>query len=169
MNIVYEKLAAILVTGALAVYCSHIIATPAQQISVERALQTTLTSGQVPPDLVITYYEGGGLWGDETTVIIRGSGRGERRMRKRRNAKPKVYKTTLTQNQLLELIKLVASLKAWERQTPDRNGVPDEGRVNLTINVGGQRSSVSEWFKDMEKNNRLIQIKTKMMELTKSD
>ena len=126
MSIVYEKLAAVLLTGALAiaVYCSQITATPAQHISVESALQTTLTSGQVPPDLVITYDETHGLGGG-TTITIRGSGHGESHSRQLKNTKPEVDKTIITQNQLLELIKVIASVKAWEHQTPDRDGVKD--------------------------------------------
>ncbi len=136
-------------------------------MSVESALQRILTSGQVPRDLVITYDDIHGLWGG-TTIIIHGDGRGEIRERERGDAKPEIFESTITQNQLLELVKLVVSLVAWEQRTADRQLVPDESRATLTISVGGQTNNMWEWVNKMEQNKRLIQIKTKMIEMTRS-
>ena len=136
-------------------------------MSVESELQTILTSGQVPSDLVITYDDMHRLWGG-TAIIIRGNGSGERRERARGDAKPKVFEAIIAQSQLLELIRFLVSLEAWEQQAQDRQAAPDESRATVTIRVRGQTSSVWEWYNEMEKNKRLIRIKTKMMEMTRS-
>ena len=109
-----------------------------------------------------------GLWGG-TTIIVRGSGSGERRERARGEARPQVVETTVAEDQLLGLIKLLIELRAWEQQTPEREAVPDESRARLTISVGGQTSKVWEWFNEMPKNKRLIEIKGKMSEIVKKE
>lgn len=169
VNMFYEKLAVISVTLILAAGMSggSTSSVTANNVSVESALKASLMSGTVPPDLEITYDDTHGLWGG-TTILIHGSGDGERQERTRGDAMPKVFETALQQKQLLELIKLLIELKAWEQQTPDRPPVPDESRATLTIGVDGQRSSIWEWFNEMAENKRLIRIKAKMSKMIRS-
>ncbi len=132
--------------------------------SVESELKAAFAGGKVPPHLSVFYSDMHGLWGG-TSIVIRGRGTGERRERSRGKEKPKVVKKRIDQGQLLELIKLLIELRAWEQQTPDRPPLPDESRATLSISVNGQASESWEWFNEISKNNRLIQIKTKMLGL----
>lgn len=134
-------------------------------MSVESALKGIIAGGQVPPDLLITYDDTHGLWGG-TAIIMRGSGRGERRERPQGAAAPQVFEASVPPDQLLELVKLLIESQAWKQQTPNRQPVPDESQAALTISVGGETSSIWEWFNEMGTNRRLIQIKKKMSEMT---
>jgi hypothetical protein len=133
-------------------------------MAAERALKAILQGGKIPPDLVITYDDMHGLWGG-TEIIIRGSGCGERREQVRGAAAPQTFATTISQDQLLALIKLLIEHEAWAQQTPDRMPVPDESRATLTISAGGETSIIWEWVNDLAGNARLLQIKLKMSEL----
>ncbi len=132
---------------------------------VESALKEIIAGGQVPPDLLITYDDTHGLW-EGTAIIMHGSGRAERRERAQGAAAPQVFEASILPDQLLELVKLLIESQAWEQQTPNRQPVPYESRAGLTISVGGETSSIWEWFNEMGTNRRLIQIKKKMSEMT---
>jgi hypothetical protein len=134
-------------------------------MSVEDTLKRIQAGSEVPSDLQITYDDMHGLWGG-TTIVITGKGSGERRERTRGNAEPEVFVRSVTREQVFELVKLLIEHEAWQQRTPDRDPVPDESRASLAIHVNGQSSSIWEWFNTMEKNKRLVTIKTKMKQMT---
>lgn len=138
--------------------------TPSNE-SVESELKAALAGRKVPPDLSVFYNDMHGLWGGKS-ILIRGSGSGERRERSRRKEKPKVVKNTIDQGQLLELIKLLIELRAWEQQTADRPPVPDESTATLTISVGHRSSRLWERVNEMPRNNRLVKVKARILEMT---
>ena len=168
MNTVHDQLKAVLLAVMLAgaVSCGNAASITAKRMSVEGTLKAILTGGEVPPDLVITYDDMHGLWGG-TAMVIRGSGGGARRERARGDAEPEVFETTIPRERLLELLKLLIEHEAWEQRTPERQPAPDESRATLTVSVGGRESRIWEWYNEMAKNARLIQIKTKMEEMTR--
>ena len=134
-------------------------------MSVEVALKRMVEKGVVPTDFQVTYDDMHGLWGG-TTIVITGKGNGQRRERENGGADPKEFERAITREQLLELAKLLVEQKAWEQRTPEREPLPDESRSRLKIEVDGQTSGMWEWFNDMEKNERLIKIQTKMKQMT---
>ncbi len=134
--------------------------------SVASELKASVANLKVPAGLVITYDDMHPLWGG-TTIVIRGDGRGERLVGSRKESKAKITHTTINQRQLLEFIQLLIRLKAWEQHTPQRRPRPDESRATLTISINGQASESWEWFNEISTNNRLIQVKAKMLALTK--
>jgi hypothetical protein len=146
--------------------CQNAGLTGVRRNPVEDALKTISKNRKVPPDLTITYDDMHGLWGG-TTTIIRGSGIGELRERARGDAKPQIVETAVPEDKLLELVQLLIELRAWEQDTPERQAVPDESKASLTITVGERTSNMWEWFNDMSKNDRLIKIKSKMVETVK--
>ena len=133
--------------------------------TVESELKASVANRKVPGDLVITYDDMHPLSGG-TTVVIRGNGSAERRVRSRKEAKAKATHTTISLRQLRELIQLLIELQAWEQHTPSRQPVADESRARLTISVSNQTSELWEWFNEMPKNNRLDRIRTNMLKLT---
>ena len=134
--------------------------------SIESDLKVILDTKKIPPELSITYDDMHGLWGG-TKITITGAGSGEIQERDRGHEQPQISKSTLEQEQLLELVKLIIDLKAWEQRTPERKPAADESRATLTINTGAHSTTTWEWFNDMEMNRRLIQIKTKMTGMVK--
>ena len=146
--------------------CQNAGLTGATRNPVEDALRTISRNRRVPPDLSITYNDMHGLWGG-TTIIIRGSGSGESREREMSDTKPQIVETVVPEGKLLELVQLLIELRAWEQVTPERQPLPDESRASLKITVGERTSNMWEWFNDMSKNDRLIKIKTKMIQTVK--
>ena len=134
--------------------------------SIESDLKVILETKKLPPELSITYDDMHGLWGG-TKITIIGAGSGEIQQRDRGHEQPQILKNTLEQDQLLELVKLLVDLKAWEQRTRERQPLADESRATLTINTGAHSSTMWEWFNDMEMNKRLVQIKTKMAQMVK--
>lgn len=72
----------------------------------------------------------------------------------------------MSERELVAVILLLLELTAWE-QTPESPPVPDETSASLTISVGGRLSSVWERFNELQANNRLMQIRTRMEQLAK--
>jgi hypothetical protein len=68
---------------------------------------------------------------------------------------------------LLQLIKLLVDLKAWEQQTAERTPAPDESRATLTLTVNQQTTRIWEWFNEMPRNRRLTVIRQNMADLTR--
>jgi len=142
----------------------YLAPTPNQEM--EKELTKIAATNKIPPGFSITYDDMHGLWGGET-ITVDGAGNVEARERDKAARDPKTTKRTISQKRLLDLIKLLVQLKAWEQQTPERQPRPDESRARFTIKSGDRNTQIWEWFNDMEKNRRLIQIKTRMEELVK--
>ena len=132
--------------------------------SVENELKAIITGNSIPANLTITYDDMLGLWGG-TTIIVYGDGRLERQTKKSGASAAKITRKRIDRHKLIELIQLLVKLRAWDQLTPDRQPIPDEGRANLTISVNGSSSRTWEWFNEMPGNNRLIQIKARMIKL----
>ena len=132
--------------------------------AVENELKAIVTGNRVPADLTITYDDMHGLWGG-TTIIVYGDGRLERQTKKAGASAAKITRKRIDRHKLIQFIRLLVKLGAWDQLTPDRQPIPDESRANLTISVKGSRSKMWEWFNEMPGNNRLIQIKARMVKL----
>jgi hypothetical protein len=128
---------------------------------VENELNAIAAMQHVPPDLTITYDDMHGLWGG-SILIVRGNGSLERQTKLAGSPTVKVTQQTISEQTLLDLVRLLVELRAWEQRTPDRQLVPDESRAQLNVSVQGNTSRVWERFNEMPTNNRLIQIKTWM-------
>lgn len=139
---------------------------PRSNQPMEKELTKIVATKKIPPAFSITYDDMHGLWGGET-ITVDGAGNVEARERDQVAPDPKITKRTISQKRLLDLIKLLVELKAWEQQIPERQPRPDESRARFTIKSGERISQTWEWFNDMEKTRRLIQIKTRMQELVK--
>lgn len=124
---------------------------------MEAALNEILASQRVPADLSVVYDDMHGLWGG-STFTVRGDGRLERQLSPCGAPAPKGSEKQIGEPDLLELVRLLVELSAWEQRTADRQPVPDESRAYLTISLNGKVSRVWEWYNDMRANNRLIRI-----------
>jgi len=66
---------------------------------------------------------------------------------------------------LKELIQLLVKLEAWAQRVPERPAVPDESRARLTIAAGDSSVTVWEWFNDLGKNKRLVEVRDLMKKI----
>ena len=139
---------------------------PSPNQPLEKELTKIVATKQIPRGFSITYDDMHGLWGGET-ITVDGAGNVEALERDQAAPDRKITKRTISQKRLLDLIKLLIELKAWEQQTPERKPRPDESRARFTIKSGERISQTWEWFNDMEKTGRLIKIKARMEELVK--
>jgi hypothetical protein len=134
--------------------------------SIPQELKAIAQSRRIPADFSITYDDMHSLWGG-TRIVIDGTGNCELQERTRGDRQPQIVKKTIDRERVFELIELLVEQQAWEQRTPERAPAADESKATLTISVGKQSSRVWEWFNDMKKNQRLIQIQTKMSEIVK--
>ena len=134
------------------------MSTPIAFTNIEAELKELLASQRVPADLIITYDDMHGLWGG-STLTVRGDGSLERQVSRRGAAAPTGTKTHIGEHDLLELVRLLVELSAWEQRTPDGMPVPDESRAYLTISLKGSTSVVWERFNEMAKNDRLVRVR----------
>ena len=125
---------------------------------MEYELKEILASGQVPDDLSIAYDDMHGLWGG-SILTVRGDGWLERQTRPPGAPVPGSSKKQLEEHKLLEIVRLLVELSAWEQRTPDSPPITDESRPQLTTRVKGNTSRVWERFNEMPEINRLIRIK----------
>ena len=125
---------------------------------LEGELKKILTSRQVPADLSITYDDMHGLWGG-SILTVRGDCWLERQTRPRGTPVSASSKKQIGEHELLEFVRLLVELSAWEQRTPNSAPIPDESRAQLTINLKGITSQVWERFNEMPANDRLIRIK----------
>jgi len=131
---------------------------------VQNELKAIVAGNKVPADLTITYDDMHGLSGG-TTIMVYGDGRLERQTKTSGASAAKITHKRIDRHKLIELIRLLVKLGAWDQLTPDRQPIPDESRANFTISVKGSSSRMWEWFNEMPGNNRLIQIKARMVKL----
>ena len=125
---------------------------------MEAALNEILASHRVPADLSIAYTDMHPLWGG-CTLTVRGDGHLERQISARGATAHTSSEKSISERELLELVRLLVELTAWEQHTADRQPIPDESRATLTISLKGGVSRVWEWYNEMPANDRLIRIK----------
>jgi hypothetical protein len=134
------------------------------QLSNNQLIEVQLDSilnNQIPKDLlVVEYTDLHGLWGGEQ-IIIKGDGSVYHKA-----VRIEVEEIQdLTVDQINELLTLLIELQLWQQVTPYRNPNPDESKAFLRISIGDDQSEIWEWFNDLDKNNRIIQV----VNLLKSD
>jgi hypothetical protein len=66
---------------------------------------------------------------------------------------------------LRELVDKLLALEAWVQKVPERSAIPDESRARLTITAGGASVTVWEWYNDLAKNKRLVEIRDLLQKL----
>jgi hypothetical protein len=133
------------------------------QGGVERALRAVAAGNAVPADLSVVYDDMHGLWGGLTISLAGGAY--EQLERGRGGSAPTVITGTVDRQQIQELASLLVDLKAWEQRVPERAPVPDESRATLKIRVGATEVAIWEWYNDLPKNDRIMQVRDQMRRL----
>jgi hypothetical protein len=120
--------------------------------------------GRASHDLTITYSDMHGLWGG-VTVTLSTSGTYERLERKLGASAPDVVRGMVAPAHVRDVVRLLCETKAWEQRTPERAPVPDEIRATLTLRAADVEASIWEWYTDLEKNARLVRVRSLLVEL----
>jgi hypothetical protein len=132
-----------------------------EQGGVESTLRAIAGGNAAPADLSVIYDDMHGLWGGQTISLL-GTGAYERQERARGGSAPVVITGMVDRQQLQALASLLVDLKAWEQRVPERAPVPDESRATLKIRVGATEVAIWEWYNDLPKNDRMVQISSRM-------
>lgn len=110
--------------------------------------------------LTVTYDDLHPLHGG-LTLTIHGDGRAEQTARRTKAGEIKA----VTAAELRELVELLYRHKAWEQRVPERRAIPDESRSLLVIEYDKDAAMTWEWFNDMDKNKRIIEIRDFMKKI----
>jgi hypothetical protein len=63
-----------------------------------------------------------------------------------RQRKQTRWQAQLSMVALPALVRLLLEHEAWVQREPERLAVPDETRANLSIEIGGAKSAIWEWY-----------------------
>ena len=126
---------------------------------MEHELKNILATDIVPAELTIIYDDMHGLWGG-TTITVRGDGTTEKQTRETGAPEATISRKHIDQLELIDLIRLLVELKAWEQFTAEEQPVAGESRARLTLTLNDSSSRVWERVNDMPANDRLIQFKS---------
>ena len=127
-------------------------------------LKNIIATNSIPTELTITYDDMHGLWGG-TMITVRGDGSVECQTKHMGAPKAEITRRRVDSRELVELIRLLIDLEAWEQRSADKQPIVGESRAYLTISVKEDASRVWERVNEMVANNRLVQIKTRLEEL----
>lgn len=134
--------------------------------TLQSALTGIKTSGAVPTSLEVVYDDMHPLWGG-MTVSVKGDGKVHMETRQRGQPAPTTTESTATAAKVMDLVKLLVNVEAWNQKTPDRTPVPDESRATLTVKVDAVQGGFWEWYNDLESNKRLSKVRDAMTEMAK--
>jgi hypothetical protein len=120
-----------------------------------------VVSGKLPLEPLVILYDDlhplhGGLM-----LAVHGDGRVDQEARRESVGKPR----KVSRENVLKLLALVRKHQAWEQRTPERAPVPDESRARLTIAWRDRQSVIWEWYNDLGKNARMIEIRELMKQI----
>ncbi len=127
-------------------------------------LMTIISTNSVPAELIISYDDMHGLWGG-TAITLHGDGRVERQTKEIGAPDATIVCKQIDLSQIVAVVRLLVELKAWEQHVVDEPPVAGESRARLTISLKESASRVWERVNEMNANNRLVQIKTKLESL----
>ncbi len=68
----------------------------------------------------------------------------------------------VSKQELKRLVELLQSHKAWEQKVPARLANPDESKARFTIKYGDDVVEVWEWYNDLRKNKRIVELREAM-------
>jgi hypothetical protein len=132
---------------------------------MEIKLKAIVDRHHAPSDLTLTYDDMHGLWGGSILTLPEDCSL-ERQTNSIESATAEINHKQISEYELLESVRLLVELSAWEQRTPDSQVVLDESRAHLKIASKGARAEYESGFNEMP-TNRLIQIKTRMESLYK--
>jgi hypothetical protein len=136
-------------------------ADPKKKDAMKGALQELAEGKGDLQKLVVTWDDLHGLHGG-LKLTIRGDGTISQEAKFTKVGEPR---EKLDPKGVRELVDKLLALEAWVQKVPERPAIPDESRARLTISAGGESVTVWEWYNDLAKNKRLVEIRDLMQKL----
>jgi hypothetical protein len=127
---------------------------PAEIGSTADALQAAV-AGDYPVDaLTVAYQVGVPAWGGQTTMIVYGNGSVD--VTFQQADKIDTWQSTLSESQMLDLVRLLVDHEIWAIRGQRTAGVPDEAYPTVTVNAEGfQPIQVGMWAGEAETHTDL--------------
>jgi hypothetical protein len=110
---------------------------------MEIKLKAIVDRHHAPSDLTLTYDDMHGLWGGSILTLPEDCSL-ERQTNSIESATAEINHKQISEYELLESVRLLVELSAWEQRTPDSHAIPDESRAHLKISIQGCTSRVWE-------------------------
>jgi hypothetical protein len=117
---------------------------PPRTRSAAEALRAAV-DGDLPLDaLTIDYRVGSEAWGGATNLVIQGSGNAD--LTFSLEGEHTTWSSTMTEEQFLDLCRLLVEHEVWAVGGEREEGIPDEAYPNVTISAEGYESfTVGMW------------------------
>jgi hypothetical protein len=123
-----------------------------------------IAEGHATQNLTIMYSDMHGLWGG-VTVTLSTSGDYERLERARGQVMPDMVRRTVAPAHIQEMLRVLLETRAWEQHALQRTPIPDEVLATLMLKIGDAVSAVWELYNNLERNNRLVQVRRLLLDL----
>jgi hypothetical protein len=124
---------------------------------IQEALARLAKGGGEWKRFSVTYDDLHGLHGG-LTLTIHGTGKVTQKVVRQKAGEEK----EVTETELKQLVELLQKHKAWEQKEVERPVVPDESKARLVIKYEDDSVTVWEWYNDLPKNKRLLEIREAM-------
>ena len=111
----------------------------------------------------LSYDDMHGLWGG-VTISLSGDGNYQRTQREP-GGQPQTVEGKAGVERVMEMVRLLLEIEAWEQRIPEAMPIPDESRAHLTIHCGSTTSTIWERYNDLAKGQRLIRVKEHLQQL----
>ena len=111
--------------------------------------------------LTVSYDNLHPFWGG-LVLTIHGTGQTEQRAVRH----PEAQLKSIAREDLLKLVRHLVRVEAWVQRVPERAPVPDESKAQVSIRYGNDQTTIWEWHNDLNKNQRIIQIRDLMLEIS---
>lgn len=116
-----------------------------------------------PEGFSLSYSEMHGLWGG-VTISLNGDG-SYQRIQREPGGQPQIVEGKVGVDRVMELVRLLLEIEAWEQRTAEATPIPDESRAYLTVYCGAITSTIWERYNDLAKGQRLIRVKSQLQRL----
>lgn len=108
----------------------------------------------------VTYDDSHGLHGG-LTLTVHGDGRVDQRAIRFEAREPR----PVSKPDLERLLALLREVKGWEQRIPERQAMPDESPIRLTVRCGTNEGKIWEWYNDMPENARISRVRDLMTQI----
>jgi hypothetical protein len=129
--------------------------------AIADGLENAHESGSAPTGLRVVYddYERE-QGGDRIELKGDGSLRGDRWRPGETEGEGRYWEGRVPESSVAALVRLLIEIRAWEQEAEEEPARLEARRATLTIEIGGDRSTIWEYASDLESRGRIHQVKT---------
>ncbi len=134
---------------------------------VAGALETAHTEGSPPAGLRVIYDDYREDQGGDR-IELRGDGhlRGDRWRPGEGQREGRYWEGQVPERTVKALVDLLVDIHGWEQKAEEEPSRLEDRRATLTIEIGGERSTIWEYVSDLESRNRIHRVKSHLEALS---